>query len=513
VANLYDKRRTGAGETSDPEALLAKIESFLERSRRPAVLDYGENPVALRAGEYTLENRAGRLWIEFWCGERSISRRILAIHRCAAGVLECTVQRFGGKTALLSFLDLERPQNSYKVLAGTRRHRCEQFRQMLSRQFPGWEIRSLSSAMDLQRSFSPLFPRARLVRGHQQIAAMLCPKTSDEPVLLTFSLIWFAHLAQTTGKQIHTSLALFLPEQAGTLTAHRLRWLNEPDLHPMLFRFNEHGLAGQVDPQDLGNLETRVSPRYMRPQLTPELSCLLERITRIEGVGCCPELEGAISIRSRGLEFARIENGRILIGIESKREIPVEMASRIEDLASELAGMQAKIRHAPHMTGPQIFPERWLEQRVRCHLPLIDPTLLAEPVHSQVITFAAGDRNLIDLLAVDTAGRLVVLELKTTEDVHLPIQALDYWMRVRWHAERDELGHLFPGWALSRKPPRLLLIAPAISFHSSNTTVIRYFSPQIEVERIGIHSEWQEHFKVVLRLRGAELPQSHGRSL
>jgi hypothetical protein len=513
VANLYDKRRPGADEASDSKTLLARIESFLESSRRPAVLDYGENPVALLPGEYTLEVRAGRLWIEFWCGDRSISRRILAVERSAPGMLECTVQRFGGKTGQLCFLDLERPQNSYKVLAGTRRHRCEQFRQMLSRQFPGWTIQSLSSAMDLQRSFSPSFPRAHLVRGHQQIAAMLCPDMADEPALLTFALIWLAHLSRTWSPRFPTSLALFLPEQAGTLTAHRLHWLNESELHPMLFRFNEHGSAGQVDPQDLGNLETRVSPRYVRPQLTVELRRLIERIAQIEGVGCCPELEGAISIRSRGLEFARIENGRILIGIESKREIPAEMASHVEELAAELAQMHAQIRHSRHMTSPQTFPERWLEQRVRSHLDLIDPTLLAEPVHSQVLTFAAGDRNLIDLLALDMTGWLAVLELKTTEDVHLPIQALDYWMRVRWHAERDELGHLFPGWALNRKPPRLLLIAPAISFHSSNTTVIRYFSPQIEVERIGIHWEWQDSFKVVLRLRGAELPQSHRRFL
>jgi hypothetical protein len=513
VAKLYDKGRPSTACASDPEALATAIEDFLKASRRPAVLDYGENAVALVPGEYALETRAGRLWIEFWCGNRSISRRILAIERKSAGMLECAVQRFGGKTGTLSFLDLDRPQTAHKMLAGTRRSFAERFRQMLSRQFPGWEIEALSCAMDLQRSFSPVFPRAHLVRGNQQIAALACPGAHDEPALLTFALIWFAYIATRTGAGVQTSLALFLPEQAGTLTAHRLRWLQGPMLRTSLFRFNEHGSAGQVDPQDLGNLETRVSPQYLCPRLTDDCKRLLARLTQIEGVGWSPELDGAISIRSRGLEFARIENSRILLGVESKREAAGDAAGSVEEFAHQLARMHSRIERSRTAPGLPAFPERWLEQRVRSNLGVLDASLLTEPVQGQVLTFAGGDRDLIDLLAADASGRLAVLELKATEDVHLPMQALDYWMRVRWHAEREELGHLFPGLPLDRKPPRLLLIAPAISFHSSNATVLRYFSPEIEVERIGINSEWQEHFKVVLRLEGSEPPQSHGRPI
>ena len=38
---------------------------------------------------------------------------------------------------------------------------------------------------------------------------------------------------------------------------------------------------------------------------------------------------------------------------------------------------------------------------------------------------------MLDLLTLDRNARLVVLELKADEDLHLPLQALDYWMRVR----------------------------------------------------------------------------------
>ena len=64
----------------------------------------------------------------------------------------------------------------------------------------------------------------------------------------------------------------------------------------------------------------------------------------------------------------------------------------------------------------------------------------------------ANDRDLIDLLAAERGGRLAVLELKASEDIHLPLQALDYWMRVDWHVRRDEFtarGY-FPGRALTK---------------------------------------------------------------
>ncbi len=407
----------------------AAITTFLSTCRRPALLEYGEPIQSLTSGQYWLEDRGGRLWIEV-CGEtRTISRRILSIDKHATGSLECSIQRFGGKPGSLSFLDLERPQTAYKAISGTRRNFGEQFRRMLCRQFPGWEITTLTSSMDLRRSFSSVFPRACLVGGHQQIAALACPSSADEPAFLTFALIWLDHLRAHARADACTSLALFLPDQAGNLTAHRVRWLNG-ETEVRLFRFNEHGSAGEVDPRDLGNLDTRVQKSSFIAEDDP-------------------------------------------------------------------------------LIGPDDASERAFEMAVRRNVELLDATLFNKPVYSQVLAFAAGDRDLIDLIAAGRSGRLSVLELKICEDIHLPVQALDYWMRIKWHAERDELQHLFPAVPLGRVPPKLLLVAPAMAFHSSCATVLRYFSSEIEIERVGINSEWQDHFRVVLRLEGAQQPISH----
>ena len=437
MATLHHKRPGETGTAQNAACMFDTIQTFIGRCRRPALLEYGEPIQPLIEGQFCLENRAGRLWIEVFCETRTVSRRILSIDKHATGTLDCSIQRFANKPGAISFLDLDRPQTAHKTLTGTRRNFSEQFRRMLTRQFPGWDITTLSCGLDLQRSFSSVFPRARLIRGNQQIAALACPSVADEPVLLTFALIWFDYISSRAKTGTQTTFALFLPDQAGNLTAQRTRWLR-PTSQPRLFRFNEHGSAGEVDPQDLGNLQTRVQ--------------------------------------------------------------------------KTICDAEEQLGYASPIESPSIasFSERAFEMAVRRNIQLIDATLLPSPVYSQVLAFAAGDRDLIDLVALTPEGRVAVLELKVSEDIHLAIQALDYWMRIKWHVDRNELQHLFPAVPLNVAAPKLLLVAPAIAFHSSCATVLRHFSSDIEIERVGINLEWQDGFRVILRLAGDSVPISHG---
>jgi hypothetical protein len=139
----------------------------------------------------------------------------------------------------------------------------------------------------------------------------------------------------------------------------------------------------------------------------------------------------------------------------------------------------------------------------------IDATLRREPVYGQVPAFAGGERGVLDLLAVDHAGRLTVVELKASADLHLPLQALDYWVRVKWHLDRGEFGArgYFPGIEIRADAPRLLLVSPSLEFHPTTETILSYFAPGIEVERIGLAVEWRRGLQVVFRLRGAERPE------
>jgi hypothetical protein len=146
-------------------------------------------------------------------------------------------------------------------------------------------------------------------------------------------------------------------------------------------------------------------------------------------------------------------------------------------------------------------PEAWLESQIRADIERIDARLLRSPIYGQVPQFAGGGRGVMDLLAAERSGRLAVIEIKASQDVHLPLQALDYWMRVKWHLERGEFSGrgYFPGLELVAEPPLLLLVAPALEFHPTNEVLLRYFSPEIHAERVGVGIQWRQELRVMFR--------------
>ena len=133
----------------------------------------------------------------------------------------------------------------------------------------------------------------------------------------------------------------------------------------------------------------------------------------------------------------------------------------------------------------------------------IDGRLDAACVYSQVPAFSASDRAMIDVLASTRERRLAVIELKADEDIHLPLQGLDYWARVRWHQQRGEFARYgyFPGQELSDDPPLLILVAPALRVHPATDTLLRYLSPAIEWQLVAVDERWREGVRVVFRKR------------
>ncbi|MGA9783969.1 MAG: hypothetical protein WBQ52_17560, partial [Terracidiphilus sp.] len=185
----------------------------------------------------------------------------------------------------------------------------------------------------------------------------------------------------------------------------------------------------------------------------------------------------------------------------------------------ELFARLVASRHADGVQTDPLFrlqPERWLESRLRAALPELMPGLRADLMVSQVPALSSGERGMLDLLTLDRNGRLVVLELKAGEDLHLPFQALDYWIRARaLNLDRKpgpggrmlsafERHGYFAGAEVSPLPPRLALVGPALRIHPATETVLRYLSPQIEWELIALGEHWRREMKVVFRKRSGE---------
>ena len=152
------------------------------------------------------------------------------------------------------------------------------------------------------------------------------------------------------------------------------------------------------------------------------------------------------------------------------------------------------------------------------------PGLRGDQMYSQVPALSSGDRGMLDLLTLDRNGRLVVIELKADEDLHLPLQALDYWIRVRaLNDDRQsaaggrsltafERQGYFAGAEVSPLRPRLLMVAPALRIHPANEPVLRYLSPQVEWELIAVSEHWRRELKIVFRKRSADERQLQGKS-
>lgn len=495
------------------------IETFLETAVRPVVIEPGEDPLPIQADKFVLGARiGGACTLECWDETRNLVRRIRAIGKVRRGFLELEVERFGGLTGSLLLIDLAQASNAATARYGARLKYRERFRMSLRRQYSGWKLVELSTEPDLHHSLSPAYPRALLRRGGQAIAAIGAGEDAiDVDGVLSFGLIWLDYLRRRETRLSVGTLAVFVPIGTENTTCHRVRYLNKDAAQYRVFVHGAGILEERVEPGDYTNFSTRLDP-FCAPAADPELAVWIERLAAIDGVERGPRADGSVSLAVRGLEFARTSGSTLLFGIDERHAAGSRQLPEIENLARGLARLRNAA--AADRANPLYLrhPEAWLESQVRTSASRLDANIRDAPLYGQAPHFAAGSRGILDVLAADHQGRLVVVEVKASEDIHLPLQALDYWMRVKWHLERGEFegrGY-FPGIPLRPDPPRLLLVAPALDFHPSNETVLRYFSPEIHAERIGVGIQWRQELQVMFRAPSAQLQpwpsQSSGKS-
>jgi hypothetical protein len=474
----------------------AAIERFLETAASPALLEPGEELIPLSRENFCCEIRSSRLVVQAWDDRRNLVRRVNGMLAQTRGKLELAIEKFGRKEGRLLLVDLARPAAQDWSRRGVRMVFRERFRRMLQREFPGWRIAALSAEPDLEHSLSPVYPRALLTEGRRAIAAIACPPEDGDAGALSFGLIWLDYLRRREQRLVVEGLAVFAPIPRSGAIALRMRWLDTNAARFDLYGYSDEDYTARLDLNDTGNIETVVEP-CRRPVFDLALAARFEEIPGVQQV---LRNDGEISLRAHGLEFARSSQGDVLFGLEDQRRLREENLPEALRLAHELSTLREG-------DGPlhQLSPELWLESQVRRELERIDPVLLTAPVYGQVPSFAGGERGVLDLLAAERGGRLAVLELKASADLHLPLQALDYWVRVAWHLDRGDFTRngYFPGVALWPRAPRLLLISPVLEFHPTTETILGFFSPRIDVERIGLGVEWRKRVQVLFRASGA----------
>jgi hypothetical protein len=492
----------GSGRSA--EETRAAIETFLKNCRQPALLEPGEEILPLVGDNLELDLRGARLTLQAWDRHRNLTRRVTGMADPTAGRLELTVERFARREGKMFLLDLARRSGADLGRRSGRLVFRERFRIFLRRQFPEWKLAEITAEANLEFSLSPAFPRAWIRHGRHGWAAIACPPDGDASAVLSFALIWLSYLRGRERRDSVEGLAIYVPAGRERHAALRLLCLDPAAARFELFAYTDDDNVARIDPRDHGNLDTRLEP-CRRPE--PHLADPWAGIAALPGVERIPKHDGRVSLRVRGIEFAEMVSGELRFGLGELRTARPYHTAEIERLAYELDAARSPSADREHPLYRQ-FPEAWLESQARAHIETLDASLRPEPVYGQVPAFAAGDRGVLDLLAIDRHGRLAVVELKASADLHLPLQALDYWLRVKWHLDRGEFpAHgYFPGLTPAPDPPRLLLVSPALEYHPTTETILSYFAPHIYVERIGVGVEWRKGLHVMFRLAGAERP-------
>jgi hypothetical protein len=491
------------------------LQQYLADAREAVVVEDGSVCFELTRSHYTVSAEHGKCLLHLWSDERNTVRRVLEVEE-RGGVLRLAVLRFGQSrpSRMEICRDCDRRPATAKQMIRTAYQ--QRLRHTLARHFPEFTLARITSAVDLERSFGPVYSRGVLRRGRSAFAflGVNAEETqSSVDAALTFGILWLNSCRESLTDLQVEGLKLLVPVGHAAVVRERISHLDRSAAKWQLYELNEREEElEQLDTADRGNLATRLVRCCDEAAAREHFAASIDRIKSI-----CPEVEVAVlsssemGFRLRGLEFAR---ARVAAeGFRNRQEIvfgsgagesilSFQNAAEFENLVNQLAQVRRPGGPRDHPCW-RMHPEGWLESLAVQDISTLDDRLVAAPVYSQVPAFSAGDRAMIDVLAATRDGRLVVVELKTDEDIHLPLQGLDYWARVEWHHARGEFSRFgyFPGAELAPASPLLILVAPAFHIHPATDSLLRFLGPEIEWTLAAIDEHWRDQVRVVFRKR------------
>ena len=504
-----------------PDLLARTLEQFLLESRHGVVAEEGEIVFDLGLARFSISSERGRCLLHMWSAERNIVREVLDAE-LKRDVLRLSARKFAQSRPHLLQICRERDRRTATARKTGRSHYAQVLERALQREFPQWNVARLSTSMDLERSFSPVYTRALLRKGRSALAVLGVNQQETQASVdgaLTFGLLWLEDCRQReAGRSTVEGLRIYAPPKRSATLRLRMANLNQAVARFQLCELEE--ADGSFEEKRVSGLYDLESHLQRCPEAEVAHAQFADAIAKVKSVAEAVEISvispGEISFGLNGLEFARARLNPQPRSFKTGQEIVFGAAGFEAVLTSEneaaFHGFMRRIVECRRADADKrdplwrMYPERWLEALIVRNVPAVDSHLDSVHVYSQVPAFSASDRSLIDVLARTHDGRLAVLELKADEDIHLPVQGLDYWARVLWHHTRGEFQKFgyFSNVQLSPLPPLLFLVAPALRVHPAVDSVLRYFSPEINWTLVGIDERWREGVRVVFRKSSAK---------
>ena len=516
-----------------PEQLALQLQTFFDDQPAAVLLENGRILFDLRLATATVAAEHGHCVLHVWSEERNCIRHVVNITARKTG-LRLHVLRMGQtKPQTMELQPQQRRLPSQRD--NTRSRYIPLLERLLPRHFPDFKVEGLRTAMDLERSFGPSYARGTLVCGNSAWALIAINADESQSLIdgiLTLGVLWLHHCREHSGgRRLVEGLRLILPRGKSTVTAARLAWMNLRAAKWELYELDEKTEElYRREYSDQGNFESRLVHAPNTSAAEERFHPAIQRVQALLPAHAVAHMEVAfrsgseVGLLWNGLEFARVRTSaadnsfarseEILFGSGANATLLTEEpAPKLREMLGELVARRRPSGDKRDTLYRQ-QPERWLESMLRRSLDSIDAMIEPQPVYAQVPAFSAADRAVLDLLAVRRDGRLVVIEIKADEDLHLALQSLDYWVRVRQHhrpiadkaaspfakSDLERFGY-FPGKQLRAEPPLLYLIAPALRIHPATEVVLRYVSQEVDWTLIALDERWREKVRVVFRKR------------
>jgi hypothetical protein len=498
------------------------IADFLQGACAAVVVEDGAVAFDLTDSKYSISGESHKCLLHLWSSERNFVRRVLDAEVNSTR-LRLQVQRMGqARPTRLDFCR-DRDQRSPAARRAARSDYEPRLRRALERNLPDWTVFRLTTSADIEHSFGPAYLRGLLRQGQRALAIVGVNEEETQSTIdgaLTCGVLWLEACRMAQDRHVVEGLMLVVPQGTVGLTRQRMAHLHPAAAKWHLREFDQRNDAlATVDMGDCGNLATRLVHAVDEGRTRARFAASIARIR-----GILPECDvvvlspALVSFRRHGLEFAQARVAHNLQSFQSSEEIvfgvrPEEhvLNAENEPQFADLVRLAAAIRRKDGPKNHKLWrmhPERWMESLVAKNIAALDGRLQPDCVYAQVPAFAASDRAMIDILAATRESRLAVVELKADEDIQLPLQGVDYWSRVAWHLSRGEFAQFgyFPGREIAPQKPLLMLVAPALHVHPTTDTILRYLSPEIDWELLGIDEHWREGLRVVFRKKPVRTP-------
>jgi hypothetical protein len=469
---------------------------------------------SLRRDELEIAIAHGKLVFSCWTETGNRCWHVLAWHWNGQLLEFETSRRLGRERVLMQLVPRASAKHVAVMIRAARQLRCERLAQLAA----AFETRTTIERLSLSRGTKPGQPGRYaqiLLRRRRERIAVTGPIVPSPPAVvdafLSSALLWFRRTSDRIKPPYVEQFWLIVSPELLKPVLYRVALLSG-GLREIIRVFTVDDELMTLREESCPEKEELWKQKLAR---FPPVAAATPSELSMEIIAEAPDAIDIVharhgeTLRYFGLPFARVRSllGRekVWFGIDRAHRRLLDETTWNEwqelvcDLREHRSATALDHRHAFYRAAP----EAWLESLLRRDITRLDPGLIIAPLHAQFRTARGAKLGIrpIDLLALRQDGRLVVIELKVSEDREHVLQGADYWRRVEAHRRRGHIAKakLFGERTISDEPPLVYLVAPTLRVHPSFQTLAHCISSDIEIYRFDINEDWRSGVRVMRR--------------